>query len=805
MQIQKVYAGFIKAFPASARRIAGIAKIADPYLRADMLRVQFCGLRSKDCKFMRMSLRLIVSLIVGVTLLSFASAWFQVKASKRGTRQELGKRAQLLAEILEGRVETLFEAHSRGRLEKLVTEFRNREGLMGIAVFDAAANRVANTSGLDGHLSDQLPAISHALTSDATFSGFTTWGGKPVLVYVLPLHDELGVSGGLAIFQDGSFIQTQTSKLWRDAFLRALAQAVFIALVTLLIIRWSIVGPIARTTLWVRGLRTGRRVEDPGLSHLDHGLFKPLAQEVTHLAKSLEVARAAAEEEARLRESAESLWTPERLRVHVRSRLGDRPFFVVSNREPYTHAYRGKNIEVTVPASGLVTALEPILRACEGTWIAHGSGDADRATVDGNDCLGVPPDAPQYRLKRMWLTKEEEEGYYLGFANEGLWPLCHIAHTRPTFRARDFEYYRTVNQKFAQALFREMEGTDEPGVLVQDYHFALLPRQIKEKVPGARVAIFWHIPWPNPEAFGICPWKGELLEGLLGADLVGFHVQAHCNNFLETVDRGLESRVNWEKFTVERAGHITRVRPFPISVDFSGSAEAHPASRGSPYLDRGALLKDQGVKTTFMGVGVDRVDYTKGIIERFRAIERFHEKYPAFRGQFTFVQIGAPSRTNIQRYHDLLGDVQAEADRVNARFQRDSWRPIVYLNRHHTHEEIQRYYRAADLCMVTSLHDGMNLVAKEFVAARDDDQGVLILSHFTGASRELHDALLINPYDIEDLAGAIHSALVMDSAERAARMHRMRQIVKDHNIYRWAANLITDLCEIRLDAHQEVT
>ena len=392
---------------------------------------------------MRMSLRLIVSLIVGVTLLSFASAWFQVKASKRGTRQELGKRAQLLAEILEGRVETLFEAHSRGRLEKLVTEFRNREGLMGIAVFDAAANRVANTSGLDGHLSDQLPAISHALTSDATFSGFTTWGGKPVLVYVLPLHDELGVSGGLAIFQDGSFIQTQTSKLWRDAFLRALAQAVFIALVTLLIIRWSIVGPIARTTLWVRGLRTGRRVEDPGLSHLDHGLFKPLAQEVTNLAKSLETARAAAEEEARLRAAGESLWTPERLRVHVQTALQERRLFVVSNREPYMHIRRGKEVAVIVPASGLVTALEPILRACEGTWVAHGAGDADHEATTEHDRLRVPPDEPRYTLRRVWLTKEEEEGYYYGFANEGLWPLCHIAHTRPTFRASDWEYYQT--------------------------------------------------------------------------------------------------------------------------------------------------------------------------------------------------------------------------------------------------------------------------------------------------------------------------------------------------------------------------
>jgi trehalose-6-phosphate synthase len=751
---------------------------------------------------MRMSFRLIFSLILGVTVLSFLFALFQVRASKRGLRQELAKRAEVLGESFEGRVEPLLDPHSRRRLQAVVTEFGNREGLIGIAIFDASSHRLAITPGLDGHLDDELPTISRAISSKTSFGGFANWAGKPVHVYILPLHNESAVTGALAIFHDASFIQTQTSKLWQDAFLRALAQAVFIALVTLLVIRWSIVGPISRTTQWIKDLRAGRRVAGPGLDHFEHAeLFKPLAQEVTHLAKSLQVARAAAEEEARLRESGESLWTPERLRLHVRSKLGDRPFFVVSNREPYTHEFRGKNVEVSVPASGLVTALEPILRACAGTWIAHGSGDADRTTVNARDCLGVPPDSPQYTLKRVWLTKEEEEGYYLVFANEGLWPLCHIAHTRPTFRAKDFEDYQTVNEKFAKALLQEMEGVDEPGVLVQDYHFALLPRLVKEKVPGARVAIFWHIPWPNPEAFGICPWQKELLEGLLGADLVGFHVQSHCNNFLETVDRVLESRVNWEKFTVERAGHTTQVRPFPISV---ASSETDRSEHGSPYLDRGALLKEQGVETAFMGVGVDRVDYTKGIIERFRGIERFHEKYPAYRRQFTFVQIGAPSRTNIKRYHDLLEEVEAEAGRINARFQKDRWKPIVYLSRHHSHQEILRYYRASDLCLVTSLHDGMNLVAKEFVASRGDDQGVLILSRFTGASRELRDALLINPYDTEELADAIYFALIMDPAERSARMHRMRQVVRDANIYRWAANLITDLCEIRLDARAEV-
>lgn len=755
---------------------------------------------------MRMSLRLVFSLIVGVTVLSYLFALFQVRAEKRGLRKELTNRAEILAESLEGNVEPLLLLREKGshrRLQTFVTDFGNRERVTGIAVLDTSGNTLAQTPGLENYLPGELPTISRVISSNLSYSSFMTLNLKPTHLYVLPLHDESGVVGALAIFQDAGYIDAQASKLWRDTFLRALAQAAFITLVTLLIIRWSIVGPLARTAKWMRELRAGNGVERSSLEAED--LFKPLAQEVTHLAKSLEAARAAAEEEAGLRERGESLWTPERLRLHVRSKLGDRPFFVVSNREPYTHVYRGKAVEVTVPASGLVTAFEPILRTCQGTWLAHGSGDADRENVDGRDCLRVPPDEPKYTLKRVWLTKEEEEGYYFGFANEGLWPLCHIAHTRPAFRARDWEHYQAVNRKFAQALVEEMEGAEEPVVLVQDYHFALLPRLVKEKLPNARVAIFWHIPWPNPEAFSICPWQAELLDGLLGADLVGFHVQSHCNNFLETVNRTLEARVNWERFSVERGRHLSEVRPFPISVALDDTPEKTGSPPPSPYVDRAALLKEHGVEATFMGIGVDRVDYTKGILERFRGVERFMEKYPAYQGRFTFVQIGAPSRTHIKRYHDLQGEVESEADRINWRFQTARWRPIVYLARHHNHQEIQRYYRAADLCLVTSLHDGMNLVAKEYVAARNDDQGVLVLSRFAGASGELRDAVLVNPYDTEQLAEALYFSLQMDPEERSARMHRMRRVVKEFNIYRWAAELITELCEIRLENHVEVT
>jgi trehalose 6-phosphate synthase len=581
-----------------------------------------------------------------------------------------------------------------------------------------------------------------------------------------------------------------------------LAQGFVIVLITLLIVRWSIAGPIARAALWMRGLRTGKISVRQGVPDLD--MFRPLAREVATMAESLTHARNAAENEARLRDAGESMWTADRLSVQLRARLDEGHLFVVSNREPYMHQRNGKAVDVIVPPSGLVTAIEPVLDACDGTWIAHGSGNADAEVVDTHDRLRVPPDDPRYTLRRVWLTKEEEEGYYYGFANEGLWPLCHIAHTRPLFRAADWQYYQEVNRKFMTAVLEEIENVAKPVVLVQDYHFALLPRMIKEKRPDARVAIFWHIPWPNPEAFGICPWQRQLVDGLLGADLIGFHIQSHCNNFLETVDRVVESRVDWEHFSALRQDHRTLVRPFPISVAFTGDDAAGNNNTGFDYLERSALLRSLGVEATFMGIGVDRVDYTKGILERFLAIERFLEKFPSYQGKFTFVQIGAPSRTHIKRYHDLLAEVEAEAERINWRFQGGKWKPIVFLKRQHSHQEIEPYYRAADLCLVTSLHDGMNLVAKEFLAARRDERGVLILSQFTGAARELRDALLVNPYDIDQTAEAIRAALEMEPEDKQLRMHRMRKYIKEHNIYQWAGNLITELVELRLDAPEEV-
>lgn len=460
---------------------------------------------------------------------------------------------------------------------------------------------------------------------------------------------------------------------------------------------------------------------------------------------------------------------------------------VVANREPYIHNREGTELRWIRPASGLVTALDPIMRATGGVWIAHGSGTGDRETADERGRLAVPPAKPSYTLRRLWLTKEEEDGYYYGFSNRALWPLCHIAYTRPIFEAADWEQYKRVNEKFAEAVLEEIEGAPAI-VLVQDYHYALLPRIVKTRRPDAVISHFWHIPWPHREAFRICPWQDEILDGLLGSDLLGFHVQLHCNNFLETVDRLIESRVDYEKFSVTRGSHETKVRPFPISIDMEEVAQD-----GHARSDVQGFKKSLGLREEWaIALGVDRMDYTKGIPERLRAVDRFLERYPVWRHRFVFLQMGAPSRTEIREYRELNAEVDGLAAHINAKYGTDSWRPICLARAHHPVEDIFAGYRAATVCVVSSLHDGMNLVAKEFVAARDDREGVLILSPFTGAAREMPEALLVNPYATDAFADALNAALTMPVEEQQRRMQRLRTQVAEHNIYRWAGLLLTE-------------
>jgi trehalose 6-phosphate synthase len=744
---------------------------------------------------MKITLRLVLSLLFVAALVASVFSYLQVQSERKNLTNELERRSAILAESFQETVKEIWDTKSPAKLKRLVKRFGNRERLVGIIVYDSQGVILASSPGLPSDI-QQPHKVAESLAENQSISSIEIINGEKRHLYAVPLHQENKVVGALVIFHDASYIDARLEGIWRYNFIRLLTLSLLIILTTVLIVRWSITGPIAKFAEWLKGLRTGKINQPTNLLRGD--ILSPLAIEITHLAKSLAVARAAAEEEARLRISAESLWTAERLKEYVRIELGGKNLYVVSNREPYMHVKQGRQIECIIPAGGLVTALDPVLRICGGVWVAHGSGDADMESSDANGRLSVPPDEPAYTLDRVWLTKEEEEGYYYGFANEGIWPLCHITHTRPTFRLEDWIYYQKVNEKFSEALFDEISQEKSPLVLIQDYHFSLLPLLIKSKRPDVRLAIFWHIPWPNPEAFGICPWKKEILLGLLGADLVGFHTQFHCNNFLETIDRFLESKINWEEFSVERRGHVTQVKPFPISVAFPSHLHQRDVDVQSPKSQKENVFKEIGVSAQYLGVGVDRIDYTKGIIERFSAIERFLEKYTDFIGQFTFVELGAPSRTHIKRYHDLIAEVEETTDKINWRFQTKQWKPIVFLKAHHNHETINRFYRAADFCMVTSLHDGMNLVAKEFVVSRDDEDGILILSQFAGASRELHDALIVNPYDIEEMAEAIHLALTMKPSEESERMRQLRQVIKERNIYRWAANLITALVRLRI-------
>ena len=758
---------------------------------------------------MRLSLRLAFCLIAAISLVTFIVARYQSGEQEQDLRKDLETRAQDLGESLQQIIQPILESGSLNQLQPILERFGSREKVAGVAVYDTLGQSLAASSPQVWSYNYVPPreTFDPASEQSTPLGQFVRLLGKPLYVYLVPLHGNGENGAYLSIFHDASYIEAQNAHFWRHTLWHVAAQVLSVVLITFLIIRWTVVSPLLKTTRWMRELRIGKVSPRPKLP--DEDFFRPLSQEVASLAQSLVQARGSAEEEARLRERGDSLWTAERLRVSMKNKLGDSRIVVVSNREPYEHVRTGKTVGVVVPASGLVTALEPILRACRGTWIAYGSGDADRETVDPWDRVQVPPDQPQYTLRRVWLQQEEIDGYYHGFANEGLWPLCHIAHTRPIFEGQNWAHYQQVNEKFADVVLQEIQGAESPLVLIQDYHFALLPKLVKQKRPDARVAIFWHIPWPNPEAFGICPWQREVLDGLLGADLVSFHTQSHCNNFLSTVDRVLESQVDWERFAVNRASHLTAVRPYPISVAFPG--QDHDTGEERPPLpNKVSLLQSLGVEGAYLGVGVDRVDYTKGIIERFRGIEHFLEKNPLYQGLFTFVQIGAPSRTNIKRYHDLLVEVDAECTRINRRFETKKWKPIVLFRKHHSQKEIEPFYKAADFCLVTSLHDGMNLVAKEFVASRDDEQGVLILSRFTGACGELRDALIVNPYDIEQLSECIRFALEMPPEARRSRMRRMRRIVRERNVYRWAADFISALVELRLDSemlhpHQRVS
>ncbi|MDP2195161.1 MAG: trehalose-6-phosphate synthase [Rhodocyclaceae bacterium] len=730
---------------------------------------------------MRLSLRFVLPLVLVLAAFAYAIVPLVDQLTLRWFVRDMDIRAELIANTI---AEPLLEQVASGSKAKTAAFFMRitqDERLYAIGYCAGATGAPLASTLLPGDIRcDNLArfegAGDHVLKS----------ASGPLHVAVKRLSSGGLAEGKLVLVHDMSFVERRSEETRRYVFYFFAGLAAAISLITVVIAQLAWRG-------WVQGMRAllrgNARPDQPEIKSA-HPEFRPIARDLQRLIHDLE-------SEARSRDEGQTTWTAESLRAILQGELRGEDIIIVSNREPYIHQQKGEHIEVQRPASGLVTAMEPIMRACSGTWIAHGSGSADRAVVDAHDHVQVPPEKPAYQIRRLWLTPEEEAGYYFGFANEGLWPLCHIAHVRPTFRSADWAHYEAVNRKFARAVVEESK-TPAPIVLVQDYHFALLPRMIRALLPEATVIMFWHIPWPNPESFSICPWREQIVDGMLGSSILGFHTQSHCNNFVDTVDRLLEARVDRESYRVSLGGHVTAVRRYPISIDWPPG----PEMVGKPVADCRAEIraKNDLPHDHAIGIGVDRLDYTKGIVERFRAIERLMELKPEWIGRFSFIQIAAPTRSSIEEYQSHEAQVRALAARINERFSpsgRAGPPPIILKIEHHEQWQVYEHYRAADVCFVSSLHDGMNLVAKEFIAARDDERGVLVLSQFTGAARELPEALIVNPYDAGQCAAALHLALTMTETEQRDRMRLMRRLVGEFNVYRWAGRMLLDAAIMR--------
>ncbi len=734
---------------------------------------------------MRFSLRLGLPLASVIALVALISLPFLDRLTQRWFIRDLEIRSHLVTEMIADEIAQLDIDQTSGKppvgkLQPLLDRLTRDERLFAIAVCDAGAKPLSATKTFLKAPFDCAP------TADLDSRGIlkTAAGRFHIYQKTIPAPTAGGVAN-IIVVHDMQFVERRTDESRKALF------AIFFTLVVLVSALSTIMAHLTWRG-WISSIRDLIKV--PKMSRL--GKIVRAQPELRPIAKDL---RLWAEEIARTggqRDPSQISWSPDALRSILQKELAGEEILILSNREPYIHTKVDGKIQVQVPASGLVTALEPIMRACSGTWIAHGSGSGDRESVDANDRVQVPPGNPAYQIRRVWLTPEQEKGYYYGFSNEGLWPLCHIAHTRPTFRTEDFESYREVNRIFAETVVEEAK-TKNPVVLVQDYHLALAPRFIREKLPDATIITFWHIPWPNSEAFGICPWREEILAGLLGSSILGFHTRFHCHNFLDSVDRYLESRVERETMTISYGGEMTKVSAYPISIDWPPRRLAEVPT--APVCRQRVRERHGLPATARIAIGVDRLDYTKGILERFNGVERFLEQNPDQRGRFTLIQIGAPTRSTILQYQQFVEQVQSETRRINAKFAlpKNAAPPILLLDRHHEPEEIFEYFRAAEVCLVTSLHDGMNLVAKEFIGSRDDEDGVLVVSQFAGAAQELPEALVINPYDVDQCASAIAFALAMAEDERRSRMRSMRAFVQEFNVYRWAGRMLIDAAKVR--------
>jgi alpha,alpha-trehalose-phosphate synthase [UDP-forming] len=725
------------------------------------------------------------AVIVAVSLVVGGFTFNQANQEQLSLSSDLQYRTRVLADSLQDSIEPPLAGHETTTTQKIVDRISKDERIAGLGVFDTSGAAIAISNGFPAN-EEHDTSIAAAMDKDTASGQFTRLSGTSTYVFVEPLHADNRVVGALVIAQNASYIDDAVSHIWADNLLRLIAQILLISLAIFALVRWVFLKPLQQLT---ESMRLARRGEINLEEEAHPSIFQAIVGEISKTTSSLRQARAVASEEARMRlEKIDSPWTAERLKEFIKASLRGRPIFVVSNREPYVHDRVGNNIEWRVPAGGAVTALESVMEACGGTWLAYGSGSADKETADKDGKIRVPPDEPKYTLKRLWLTQKDIDGYYNGFSNEALWPLSHMAHVRPLFRKEDWLAYRRVNGQFAKSLLAEIRNVEQPLILVQDYHLMLLPALIKASRPDAQVAIFWHIPWPSAESFSICPWRKELLQGMLGADLVGFHTQQYCNNFLDTVGSELESLIDNERFSISYAGHTTYVKPFPISIAFPGPAE-HTQQKNS-------ILERLGIRTESVVLGVDRLDYTKGILERLKGIEFFFDTHPEYKERMTFLQIASPTREDVEKYREYANTVTTEAERINEKIGTRTWQPIILEKRTYSHSELRDLYEHSEVCMVTSLHDGMNLVAKEYVAARSNEDGALILSMFTGASRDMRGALLVNPYSAEETAEALYQALIMSKTEQHRRMKTMRDSVRDYNVYRWAAEFIKALAAL---------
>jgi trehalose 6-phosphate synthase len=726
----------------------------------------------------RLQLRFLLPLMAVLVGAAYVALPLMDQVTLRWFSRDLTIRGQLLTTTLSDPIITALDADALAPLQSVFDRTVQDERLFAIGLCDDSSRRL--------QASESFPtdACTAALRLATTSDPVLRLASGPVHVSAHRFSGALGSgrAASLVLLHDMSFIErrSQDTRRYLVGFIAALG--LVIALITIAVAQISWRGWVSGTQALLRG----------------EGLLTPITPrpEVAPIALELRNRLQDLEDEVRRAQGPQTEWTPEHLRSLLRTQLSGDQVLVVSNREPYIHEHGKDDIIVKRPASGLVTAVEPVMRACSGTWIAHGSGSADRVTAGRSGRLQVPPGLNEYWLRRVWLTPQEEQGYYYGFANEGLWPLCHVAHVRPVFRAGDWEAYRTINQRFADAVVAEARNED-PVVLVQDYHFALVPALIRQRLPRATIITFWHIPWPNHESFGICPWRQELLEGLLGSTILGFHTRYHCKNFLDTVDRYLEARLEHEHSTISFGGKETLVESYPISIAWPTDEEQ--ASWPTPASCREALEARFGLPSdACIAVGVDRFDYTKGILERLHAVERLLEKHPSWVGRFVMIQVAAPTRDVLDEYRNFQDRIQQTTARINTRFSRPGYTPVHLLAHHHDRNEITRLFRAADICVVTSLHDGMNLVSKEFIASRDDLRGVLVLSRFAGAARELSEALLVNPYHVEETADALHRAATMPAAEQRERMGSLRNTVRERNVFRWAGRMLSDASRWRL-------